>query len=141
MVPRSAAAGAVNRVLIRQQEKKMRPVLCHCTSDGSSSRCGCQFKLSFCWVGSKDKNNVSIKLNGSFNFMHDNGCLPSREQLILSSRKAGSYSRAINEAHLKCILLLLSTNNKVSSSIMRDLLRPLFLPNHCLDAQLYSISV
>jgi hypothetical protein len=101
----------------------------------SFTRCGCPFKISFSFLDLKAKDDMSVRLNGSSNFKHGNRCCPSRAQLVVQKRKAGAYTKAINEKQIKCILLLLSTNNKVASKTMRDLLRPLFPPGHCLDAK------
>jgi hypothetical protein len=102
----------------------------------SSSRCGCPFKIAFSWVDLKDKTNKSIRLNGSSNFQHDNGCRPSQDQLIAAKRKAGTYTKAVNESKIQKLLTLLKTNNKVSSATMRELVRPLFPPGHLIDSKL-----
>jgi hypothetical protein len=104
----------------------------------SSTRCGCPFQIAFSWIHSNtdEKPSRVLKINKSSNYIHDNSCLPCRAQLVAEKRKSGAYSKAIHESELKCILLLLSTNNKISAGIMRDLLQPLFPPDHCLDAQL-----
>jgi hypothetical protein len=101
----------------------------------SSTRCGCPFRITFSWVDSRNKDNTAVRVNGSCHFKHDNICLPYRGQLTVEKRKAGTHTKAINENQIKCILLLLNTNNKIHVKTMRDLIRPLFPPGHCLDSQ------
>jgi hypothetical protein len=36
----------------------------------SSTRCGCPFKISFSFLDLKDRDNISVRLNGSSNFKH-----------------------------------------------------------------------
>jgi hypothetical protein len=81
----------------------------------SSMRCGCPFKILFSFLDLKDKDNISVRLNGSSNFKHSNRYFPLRAQLVVQKKKAGAYATAVNETQDKCILLLLSTNNKVPS--------------------------
>jgi hypothetical protein len=101
----------------------------------SSTRCGCPFRITFSWVDSRNKDNTAVRVNGSCHFKHDNLCLPSRGQLTVEKRKAGTYTKAINENQIKYILLLLNTNNKIHLKTMRDLIRPLFPLGHYLDSQ------
>jgi hypothetical protein len=75
----------------------------------SSTRCGCPFRITFTRVDSRSKH-ITARVNGSCHFKHDNLCLPSRGQLTVEKRKAGTYTKAINENQIKCILLLLNTN-------------------------------
>jgi hypothetical protein len=102
----------------------------------SSTRCGCNFKITFSNIRENCQKTKVIKLTKSCKYHHDNSCLPSRAQLLVEKRKAGPDTMAVNETQIKCILTLLQTNNKISSAIMRDLVRPLFPRGHSLDAQL-----
>jgi hypothetical protein len=101
----------------------------------SSTRCGCPFAISFAPVKRKGQTLPSVRITNSCIYQHDNGCFPSRDQLMIEQRKSGAYTRALNETKMKTILTVLNTNQKVPLSLMRELVRPLFPSGHSLNAQ------
>jgi hypothetical protein len=102
----------------------------------SSTRCGCPFTISYSQLQSNDKTHMVTKITRNCVYKHDKGCRPSRSQLAVEKRKAGSYTRSVNESKMNTIIALLETEEKVPVRIMRKLIRPLFPPGHSLDYQL-----
>jgi hypothetical protein len=103
----------------------------------SSTRCDCPFQICFSPTQWKDKTqNKVIKITSSSVYKHDNGCLPSRAQLVVEKRKSGSYTKSVNEVKIKTILVVLGTNMTVPTGLLRELIRPLFPHGHSLDYQL-----
>lgn len=101
----------------------------------TSTRCGCPFRICFTLSSKSNQENKSLKINQSSIYRHDNGCLPSRSQYVTEKRKAGVYTKSIQESQIKSILTLLKTGERVPPRIMRKLLGPLF-PGGCpLDCQ------
>jgi hypothetical protein len=65
-----------------------------------STRCGCPWKICFSMLNQKDKSNTSVKITGSSMYRHGKGCRPSRSQLVVEKRKAGSYTKSIYESRI-----------------------------------------
>jgi hypothetical protein len=107
-----------------------------------TTRCGCPFRISYSLLQKNNREDKSLKINESSNYRHDRGCLPSRSQLFREKRKAGAYTKSIQESKIKSILTLLKTGERVPPRIMRKLLGPL-LPGGCpLDCQfLYNFHI
>jgi hypothetical protein len=101
----------------------------------SSNRCGCPFKISFSPVHWNDKSSESIKITSSSFYTHDQRCFPCSSQLALAKQKSGALTRAVNESKIKTILAVLKTNQKIPVTLMRELVRPMFPPDHPLCAQ------
>jgi hypothetical protein len=101
----------------------------------SSTRCGCPFKITYSRLPGRNQNNGSIKITYSCIYKHGNGCVPSRSQLQDGLRKCGAYTRSIKESQIKTVLSVINTAEKVPARLMRKLLRPLFPPDHSLDAK------
>jgi hypothetical protein len=100
----------------------------------SSTRCGCPFQICFRRQTPKDSCNKSIVITGSSYYKHDNGCVPSRDQLQVELQKAGVLTRAVvKEKNFKPILAVLNTNQHVAAPLLRDLVRPLFPPGLLLN--------
>ena len=74
------------------------------------------------------------RIDGSCLYRPDNGCCPSRSQLVVQKRKSGAYTRSINKSQIKTILTL-QTGEKVPPRTLRKLLQPLFPPGHSMDYQ------
>ena len=91
----------------------------------TSTRCGCPFRVCFTKVDRSDKNSKAIKITPGSVYTHGNGCLPSRGQLVVEKRKAGAYSVAVNETQIKSILILMKTGKRVTTPILRELMKPL----------------
>jgi hypothetical protein len=79
----------------------------------SSTRCGCPFKICYSPVLPKDPTTKFIRITRSCIYRNDNGCRPSRSQLLVEKRKSGAYIRSINESQIKTILALLQTGEKI----------------------------
>ena len=101
-----------------------------------STRCGCSFALRFSLVDRKDRSNRSIKISPSCCYMHSNGCCPSRAQLAVEKRKAGTHTASVNELHIKSILSIMATGERIPTNLLREMIRPLYPPGTSLDSKL-----
>ena len=107
------------------------------TRTTTTTRCGCSFHISFSWKEWRNKqSNKAIKITKKTNYRHDNGCLPSRNQLAVEKRKAGCHTVAINEQRIKTILSVMESGTRVPIRLLRDLMRPLYPPGTSLDSQM-----
>lgn len=98
---------AQSKSYIKRMAKKSPVPLAH-QRKRTSTRCGCTFRISFTWVDSKNKqHNKAIKVTGSSQYSHDNGCVPSKETVTGELKKSGGlasevkkrlYSKAMNYA-------------------------------------------
>ena len=70
----------------------------------------------------------------SFSLDHTNGCTPSKQQLRLSRRRSGSYTRNIPMNALKERVLLLGDRERVPYSLVRKLLKPFFPDDWVMDS-------
>jgi hypothetical protein len=87
------------------------------------------------FVGTRqNESDKSIKISDTCIYKHC--CFPSRGQLREEKRKTGAYTRAVHESQIKTILTVLNTKQKLSVGLLRELVRPLFHEDHCLDAKL-----
>jgi hypothetical protein len=83
-----------------------------------STRCGCPFKISYSRSHPTDPTNMFIRISGSCTYKHDQGCCPSRSQLVVEKRKGGSYTRSVKSRQIMTILTLLKTGEKVPATTM-----------------------
>jgi hypothetical protein len=103
----------------------------------TTTRVGCSFVIAFSPVDWKNfKTHRAIKITKSTNCSHSNGCLPSRAQLVVEKRKAGTFTTAIHESQIKSILSVMSTGVRVPVSMMREMMKPLFPEGTSLDSKL-----
>ena len=65
---------------------------------------------------------------------HTNGCNPSPQQLRLSKRRSGTYTRNIPLIRLKEAVLLLGAKEKISYSLVRRYLKNFFPPDWVMDS-------
>jgi hypothetical protein len=98
-----------------------------------TTRVNCPFHIrySFC-----NKNVTKrIKITGS-NMIHDNGCNPSSAQFSVEKRKSGLFTVATHEAQIRSIMSLLGTGAYVPTSLLREMMTPLYPPGTSLDCGL-----
>ena len=67
----------------RNRRNKKQPVPLEKQRKINSTRCGFTFSIKHSMVDQKDKSNKAIKISQSSSYMHTNGCLPSRSQLVV----------------------------------------------------------
>jgi hypothetical protein len=102
-----------------------------------STRVGCSFLITFSPVDGRNyRTNKAVKITKSTNYFHSNGCYPSLAQLAVEKRKSGAFTAAIHETQIKAILSVMSTGSRVQTSLLRDMMRPLYPPGTALDAML-----
>ncbi|KAG7373486.1 hypothetical protein IV203_034210 [Nitzschia inconspicua] len=117
---------------------RLTPVVEERKRNRTSTRVGCTFSICYSVIDYKSKEsktNKRVKITKASNYQHSNGCLPSREQLAMETRKTGSFPVAIHETRIKTILAAVSTNVKVSTPLLRGLMQPMFPPGTALDSQ------
>lgn len=121
---------------IRKRLKRMQQTAPEKRRKTQSTRVGCTFQVSYSDVNYKDKEDKSIKINGSTCYQHSNGCFPCNTQLTIEKRKAGIVTVAVNESRIKSILTVMATGQRIPTGLLRDLIRPLYPPGTSLDTQL-----
>ncbi|KAG7341180.1 hypothetical protein IV203_029274 [Nitzschia inconspicua] len=121
---------------IRKRLKRMQQNAPEKRRKTQSTRVGCTFQVSYSDVNYKDKEDKSIKINGSTCYQHSNGCFPCNTQLTIEKRKAGIVTVAVNESRIKSILTVMATGQRIPTGLLRDLIRPLYPPGTSLDTQL-----
>ena len=114
---------------------KLAPVPESKQRNRQTTRVDCPFSVKFSKKNRQDANDKTIKITRVC-FRHDNGCLPSPEQLAVEKRKAGSLNVSVHEARIKSIMATLNTNVSVSTSLLREMMKPLYPPGTSLDAKL-----
>ena len=103
----------------------------------TTTRCGCNFKISFTWVDWKNKDaNKSIRITSSSRYCHDNGCKPFLGQFLVEKRKAGTLNSALHETRIKALLAVFQTGSRVAIGMLRNLMKPLFPAGASMDSKL-----
>ncbi|KAG7339131.1 hypothetical protein IV203_020074 [Nitzschia inconspicua] len=122
----------------RKKRMRFTPVAEEKKRNRSSLRVGCTFSICYSVIDYKSKEsktNKRVKITKASNYQHSNGCLTSRDQLAIETRKAGNFQVATHETRIKTILAAVSTNVKVSTPLLRGLMQPMFPQGTALDAQ------
>ena len=92
----------------KNKRERRPPVPAEKQRKRTSTRCGCEFRIQHCFIDSKSKVDKSIRITNGSHCTHNNGCLPSREQLAVERRKGGQFTASIHEHHIKTTLTMTS---------------------------------
>ncbi|KAG7336553.1 hypothetical protein IV203_028352 [Nitzschia inconspicua] len=103
---------------IRKRLKRMQQTAPEKRRKTQSTRVGCTFQVSYSDVNQKDKEDKSIKINGSTCYQHSNGCFPCNTQLTVEKRKAGIVTLAVNESRIKSIITVMATGQRIPTGLL-----------------------
>jgi hypothetical protein len=121
----------------KNKRTKRAPVPADKRRNRSTTRVGCSFQITYAFVDWKNKlHDKRLRITKSSNYVHSNGCLPSRSQLAVEKRKAGAVTVAIHEAQIKAILAVMATGTRVPTSMLREMMKPLFPEGTSIDSVL-----
>jgi hypothetical protein len=104
----------------------------------NSTRVDCPFQVRYCLCDRLAYNTVgdkTIKITFT-NFLHDNGCNPSSAQYAVEKRKSGHFVVATHEAQIRSIMSLLSAGTYVPTSLLREMMVPLYPQGTSIDSKL-----
>lgn len=121
----------------KNKKARKNPVPAERQRNTTTTRVGCSFQVTYTFVDWKNKAfNKAVRITKSSNFYHSNGCLPSRAQLCVEKRKAGTFTVAVHESQIKVILSVMATGTKVPIPMLRQMMKPLFPDGTSLDSKL-----
>jgi hypothetical protein len=117
------------------KRQKIAPVPPNNQRKHNSTRVNCPFQIRYSPCNRKVDGDKSVKITTT-NYLHDNGCNPSSAQLAVEKRKSGIFSVATHEGQIRSIMTLLGTGTYVPTSLLREMMLPMYPSGTSLDSRL-----